>query len=132
MNADSVRAGFEVLLESGPEALLEWLDPDVEMLGPTPSRWDCHGRDAVVRFLSEFQPGGTGLEVTECSDVGDEVLLGLRRRYGRREIRDSFSIVTFRDGRVIRMQGYPTRAQALATRSGSPAPTKGDGDDHLG
>ena len=114
MNADTVRAGLELLLESGPEAIVEWLDPDVEMLGPTPSQWDCHGRDAVVRFLSEFQPGGTGLEIREASDVGGHVLLGLRRRYGPREIRDSFSIVSFRDGLVLRIQGYPTRDLALA------------------
>ena len=114
MNADTVRAGLDLLLESGPEAILEWLDPDVEMLGPMPSPWDCHGRDAVVRFLWEFEPGGTALEVMESSDVGDQVLLGLRRRDGPRQTRDSFSVVSFRDGRVIRMQGYPTRDQALA------------------
>jgi hypothetical protein len=114
VNADTVRAGLDLLLESGPEAILEWLDPDVEMLGPRPSPWDCHGRDAVVRLLWEFEPGGTALEVTESSDVGERVLLGLRRRYGPRQTRDSFSIVSFRDGRVIRMQGYPTRVEALA------------------
>jgi SnoaL-like domain len=113
MNAETVRAGLSLLLESGPEAILEWLDPDVEMLGPVPSRWDCHGRDEVVRFLWEFQPGGTGLEVTEATDVGDRVLLGLRRRYGPRDQRDSFSVVSFREGLVIRLQGYPTREQAL-------------------
>lgn len=113
MNADTVRAGFDLLIESGPEAIMEWLDPDVEMLGPSPSPWDCHGRDAVVRFLWEFEPGGTAVEVTEASDIGNHVLLGLRRRHGPREIRDSFSIVSFRDGRVFRIQGYPTRDEAL-------------------
>ena len=114
VDADTVRAGFGLLLESGPEAIKEWLDPDVEMLGPSPSPWDCHGRDAVVGFLCEFEPGGTALEVTESSDVGDRVLLGLRRRYGPRQIRDSFSVVSFREGRVIKIRGYPTRDQALA------------------
>lgn len=121
VNADTVRAGFDLLLESGPEALVEWLDPDVEMVGPSPSPWDCHGRDAVVRFLWEFQPGGTALEVTEASDAGDQVLLGLRRRYGPRQIRDSFSVVSFREGRVIKIQGYPTRAQAVAALKASRA-----------
>ncbi|MGH2464414.1 MAG: nuclear transport factor 2 family protein [Candidatus Limnocylindrales bacterium] len=114
MNGETVRAGFDLLLEQGPEAIVDWLDPDVEMLGPSPSPWDCHGRDAVVRFLWEFKPGGTGLEVTESSDLGDRVLLGLRRRYGPRETRDSYSVVSFHDGRVIKMQGYPTRDEAVA------------------
>ena len=114
MNADTVRAGFDLLIESGPEAIMEWLDPDVEMLGPSPSPWDCHGRDAVVRFLWEFEPGGTALEITEASDVGERVLLGFRRRYGPGQIRDSFSIVSFHQGRVVRMQGYPSREQAMA------------------
>ncbi len=114
MNADSVRAGLALLQELGPEAILEWLDPDVEMLGPEPSRWDCHGRDEVVRFLYEFEPGGTGLEITEATDIGDKVLLGMRRRYPHGGIRDSYSVVSFRDGRVILMRGFPTRDQALA------------------
>lgn len=113
MNAETVRAGLNLLLEIGPEAIFEWLDPEVEMLGPGPSRWDCHGRDEVVRFLREFQPGRTGLEVTEATDVGDRVLLGLRRHYGPGDDRDSFSVVSFHQGLVTRMQGYPSRDQAL-------------------
>lgn len=114
MNAATIRAGIELLLELGPDAIVEWLDPDVEMLGPQPSPWDCHGRDQVVRFLSEFEPGGTALEVSEASDVGNQVLLGLHRRYGPGEVRDSFSVVSFRDNVVVRIQGYPTRDKALA------------------
>lgn len=83
------------------------------MLGPRPSPWDCHGRDAVVRFLYEFQPGGTALEVTEATDIGDQVLLGTRRGYPDGETRDSYSVVSFRDGLVVLMRGYPTRAEAL-------------------
>jgi SnoaL-like domain len=113
VNAKTVRDGFALLQESGPEAILEWLDPDVEMLGPRPSPWDCHGREAVVRFLWEFEPGGTALEVTEVTDIGDRVLLGTRRRYAGSGPRDSFSVVSFRADLVIRMQGYPTRAEAL-------------------
>jgi hypothetical protein len=76
MNGQTVRDGFTRLQADGPTAVVGLLDPEVEMLGPEPSRWDCHGRDAVVRFLYEFEPGGTGLEITESTDIGDKVLLG--------------------------------------------------------
>ena len=114
MNAKGVRAGIALVQELGPEAVIDWLDPDVEMLGPEPSPWDCHGRDEVVRFLSEFQPGSTALEVIEATDFGERVLLGIRRRYARSDRRDSYSVVSFRDGLVVLMRGFPTRDQALA------------------
>src|ERR1700690_401960 len=114
VNPGGVRAGLALLHELGPEAILEWLDPDVEMLGPRPSPWDCHGRDQVVRFLAHFEPGGTRLEITETTDFGDQVLLGTRRRQPDGFVQNSFSVVSFREGRVILMRGYPTRDQALA------------------
>jgi hypothetical protein len=84
------------------------------MLGPRPSPWDCHGPDEVIRFLYHFEPGGTRLEITEATDVGDQVLLGTTRRHPDGWIQDSFSVVSFRDGRVVLMRGFPTRDQALA------------------
>ncbi len=117
MNAQTVRDGLVRLREDGPTAVVGLLDPEVEMLGPQPGPWDCHGRDAVVRFLYEFQPGGTGLEVTESTDVGDKVLLGTRRRYPEGETRDGYSVVSFRAGLVVRMRGYPTRDEALQAMS---------------
>jgi len=114
VNADRVRAGLALLEELGPEAVLEWLDPDVEILGPKPSPWDCHGRDQVIRFLDHFEPGGTRLKVTEATDIGDQVLLGLRRRHPDGWVQDSFSIVSFRDDRVVLLRGFPTRDQAVA------------------
>jgi hypothetical protein len=113
MNGQTVRDGFTRLQADGPTAVVGLLDPEVEMLGPEPSRWDCHGRDAVVRFLYEFEPGGTGLEITESTDIGDKVLLGTRRRYPDGETRDSYSVVSFRAGLVVLMRGYPTRDEAL-------------------
>jgi hypothetical protein len=113
MNAQGLRAAFARMMDEGPEAVVDLLDSEVEMLGPQPSPWDCHGRDAVVRFLYHFEPGATGLEITEATDIGDKVLLGTRRRYPDGEIQDSYSVVSFRDGRVVLMRGFPTRARAL-------------------
>jgi len=59
MNADSVRAGIALIAEGGPEAVIDWLYPEVEMLGPQPSPSNCHGRDEVIRFLHHLEPGGT-------------------------------------------------------------------------
>lgn len=113
MNAEMVRKGFDRLREDGPQAVMELLDPEVEMLGQRASPWDCHGRIAVVQFLYHFEPGGTGLEITEATDIGDKVLLGTRRRYPDGEIQDSYSVVSFRDGLVVLMRGYPSRDQAM-------------------
>jgi ketosteroid isomerase-like protein len=114
MNAEIVLAGLARLRADGPAAVADFLDPDVEMLGPEPSRWDCHGREEVVRFLDHFEPGGTRLEVTEATDFGDQVLLGTTRRHPDGWVQDSFSVVSFRDGRVVQLRGFPTRARALA------------------
>lgn len=113
MNAERVLAGFARLQADGPEAVVDLLDPMVEMLGPQASQWDCHGRDEVVQFLSHFEPGGTALEITEATDVGDQVLLGTRREYQDGFIQKSYSVVSFRDDRVVLMRGFPTRARAL-------------------
>jgi hypothetical protein len=84
------------------------------MPGPQASPWAGHGRDEVIRFLYHFESCGTGLEVTEAADFGDQALLGTRRRYPDGLIQDSFSVVSFRDGHVVLMRGFPTRARALA------------------
>lgn len=112
-HADVVLAGLARLRVDGPDAVTDLLAPDVQMLGPQPSQWDCHGREEVVRFLSHFEPGGTALEVTEATDFGDQVLLGTRRRYQDGFIQESYSVVSFRDGRVVLMRGFPTRDRAL-------------------
>ena len=105
--------GLVRLRVDGPGAVERMLDPDVEMLGPEPSRWDCHGRDAVVRFLHEFDPGGTDLAITESTDIDDKVLLGTLRTYPNGETRQSYSVVSFRNSLVARMRGYPSRDRAL-------------------
>jgi hypothetical protein len=111
--AQLVLDGLARLRVDGPGAVERMLDPDVEMLGPEPSPWDCHGRDAVIRFLREFEPGGTDLAITESTDIDDKVLLGTLRTYQNGETRQSYSVVSFRNGRVARMRGYPRRDRAL-------------------
>jgi SnoaL-like domain len=113
MNAETVLVGLARLRGDGPEAVIDLLDPDVQMLGPQASPWDCHGRDDVIRFLYRFEPGGTALEVTEATDFGDRVLLGTRRRHPDGFVQESYSVVSFRDGRVVLMRGFPTRVRAL-------------------
>jgi hypothetical protein len=72
MNAERVRAGFARLQAEGPEAVVDLLDPAVEMLGPQASPWDCHGRDEagqhdrlIVRLppRAHLIPRGPGWEV---------------------------------------------------------------------
>ena len=86
----------------------------------------CRDADTIVRTLlwrsgpaNRFRPG-------ETFELGDRVLIGLRgtrmRRLGARGFRGKlFQIVEVRGGKIVRMQDYPGREEALAAAGLQPS-----------
>ena len=87
----------------------------------------CREGDMIVRTMlwrcgraNRFRPG-------ETIELGDRVLIGLRgtrmRRLGARGFRGKlFQIVEIRGGKIVRMQDYPGREEALAAAGLKPEP----------
>lgn len=66
-----------------------------------------------LRFLADLRAEDVKVGLLEVTQWGDRVLLGLRGESPDGETIDGYSIVSFRDGLVIRMQAMGTRAAAM-------------------
>lgn len=115
---EEVRSGLARYIAEGPEAIVELLDPDAEMLSNAPGPWDCHNRADILRFLRSLEAEGIVPAIVEVTAIGDQVLLGLSRRRPDGHTRTGYSLVSLRDGLVIRMQAYSSR-EAAAVAAGS-------------
>ena len=95
------------------------LDPDVVHQGVLPELV-CHNRKQVLSMLSRgFSPDGFGIDRLELIDAGERVVLGLAGpRF--REVPwaplngEIYMVYTLRDGRIVRMDDFLTRADAMA------------------
>lgn len=120
MDADlfeRARAGLQSWQDGDLSVLEELLDPDVELLWWEPGDWDCHSRDEVLRLLRTRQEEGASRGVVELIDAGDDTLISVSRRSLDRDPdgpEESATVITFRDGRAVRMQQYRSRAAALS------------------
>jgi ketosteroid isomerase-like protein len=134
-NVETVRLLYERLAwrdpRENPEALA-LLHPEVEWHGTIGGLGEgtvARGPDDVARFIAEDSQEWDQLvfEPREFIDVGDKVVvLQHERRRGRLsgvEVEhDTAAVVTLRDGRVIRCQGYMDQTAALEA-VGLPRPT---------
>jgi ketosteroid isomerase-like protein len=123
-NVEALMRAFEVA-QDDPEAFYAIFDPDVE--------WDASHtglpefsetvrgvevvRDFFHRWLQSFSE--YEYEAAEVIDVGEHVVVILRHRIVARhsgiELQDQFAqIWTFREGKVVRYRGFPTKEEALA------------------
>jgi hypothetical protein len=89
------------------------LDPDVALLACEPGPWDCHGRDAVIALLTERRAGGVQAFEVRIDDLEEHTIVVSRATADDRE-HVGATVVVILDGKVVRMQQYPTRAAALA------------------
>src|SRR3954466_3324296 len=124
-NDELVRSSFDAFLRGDWDALSQVMDPGVEWLWYEPGDWDCHDRKRVLATLFERQREGvvTGLNAVVAVDerVFVEVTGPRLEQWGLPEGR-ACMVVTVRDGKIVRMQDYPTRAAALAGAGLPPEP----------
>jgi hypothetical protein len=95
------------------------LDPDVVHQGVLPELV-CNNRDEVLSMVQRgFAGDGFGIDRLELIDAGDRVVVGLA---GPRFSQVPWSpingqiymVYTLRDGRIVRMDDYLSRADAMA------------------
>jgi ketosteroid isomerase-like protein len=104
------------------DEVLQVFDPDVEVHDPPemPDSTVHYGREAVMRdwqrtfdSFDEFS-----IEIEDCRDLGDELLLMLRYRGRGRESGVTVDapvahVVTTRNGRLLKLRQFLDRQQAL-------------------
>jgi ketosteroid isomerase-like protein len=123
-NVEVVRRGFDAFAARDAEALLALIDADVvwaPAIAPLLGVETMRGKEALRRFLFEDLFDGFDdfrAEPLAFEDLGDHVLVQSRYTgHGERsglEIDQVFSaIYVVRDGKVVSMRDYETRAEAL-------------------
>lgn len=121
-----------------PEALLRWVDPDLEWTfldprAPDPQPRVCHGPDHLAAVLRRRAAQGLRSEFEEIAAHGDRVLVverttGLDGHRARPTGEGNFYVLTVRAGRIVALRACRDRAEAAAlagltpARSGSPGP----------
>ena len=127
-NVELVRRGYEALRSGDVDTVHELFDPDLSWRGWRSDSSDCHNREEAIMLIKErLQERAVG-ELAEIVDVdGDRVVVVMRRNpessrtyedEGLPEGHDeTANLVTIRAGRVVAMQGYRTKAEALAATS---------------
>jgi ketosteroid isomerase-like protein len=106
-----------VAWQEGDVATLEpLLAPQVELLWWEPGGWDCHRHEAALALLRERARRGTGEARVDLIEVGDALVVARRWMVGEcpEPGVQPATLVTFREGKVVRMRQFLSREKALA------------------
>jgi ketosteroid isomerase-like protein len=120
-DVETVRAIWEGFLETG-EPDLETIHPDLVLQDhDVPDAGDYRGREGFVRWMTQMEEAWPEMEFTvdDVLDAGDQVILLLRftgtgRRSGVTLTREDAIVYELRDGKVVRLDYFNDRDQALA------------------
>jgi ketosteroid isomerase-like protein len=123
-NAQIVRRGYEAFREGGVEAILPFLDPDIEWhmsaaFTRTPRVYHGHeGVREVFRFFDE-RIDELGADPHEFIDAGDRVIVPVRmhgrfRETGEPVAYELVQVWTGRNGKAIKLVTYPDVQTAAA------------------
>jgi ketosteroid isomerase-like protein len=129
-NVEVVRALFHAVASRDSVAVMSLYDPEiewdgtrhrwVEVMGDVGAKWQGH--EGLRDFFRRYNEVWESLEhqVEELIDAGDDVVVavvtsrGLGRASGVSvEWPDNAAVWTIRDGKVVRVVWYPTRAEAV-------------------
>src|SRR5947207_4183382 len=105
--------GFDAWRRGEFEVIEAMLDPEVEWGWFEPGEWDCHNRDDVMRTLRERFDEGFARGELEFVPTGAEAIVVVAHPAaigGPEWPEETATLIVFRDGRVISMRDYPTRA----------------------
>jgi len=127
-NVDLILRGWRAFVAGDLDSIAEMLDPEIEWIGLDQ---DAPDRPSVLDLLAERVAEGYRVEIEECVAVGDDVVVSFRaagmepaRRVEAEDGRTVsvsryftigryFAVVSLRDGKVVRVQDYPQRTDAL-------------------
>jgi uncharacterized protein len=122
-NVEIVRRGYKAFREGGVEAILEFLDPEIEWhmsaaFTSAPRIYRGHdGVREVFRFFTE-RIDGLGADPHEFIEAGDRVIVPVRmhgrlRENGEPVAYELVQVWTGRDGKAVKLVTYPdTRTAA--------------------
>jgi ketosteroid isomerase-like protein len=125
-NVEIIREGYEAFSRDGVEAILEFLDPEVEVtpFEEAPGGRSYRGHDGFRQYLSDTREiwGQFGWEATDLIDLGDSVVVRTRfhaegRGSGVPVEATVFIVWGMHDGKAVSARGYLDRDEALAAAS---------------
>jgi ketosteroid isomerase-like protein len=118
-NLETVMIDFLGALRRGDfEAASALLDPDVAWQGLR-EEWACHGRDDVIDTFRWGLNERRDVDALEFIRAGDRVVMGARgpslTEVGAEPLEGQiFNVFTLRDGRIVRIDDYRRRSEALS------------------
>jgi ketosteroid isomerase-like protein len=121
-NVEKVKETLAAYNRRDFDAAVEFFDPEIEWVFPATMRADsCHGPEEVKRFWRGVDEAFEELQVEprELVDRGDQVAVRLRfhgrgKGSGAQVDEELFHhLITFRDGRIIRIEHLTEWADAL-------------------
>jgi ketosteroid isomerase-like protein len=121
-NVEMVRSAHEAFNRGGPQAVLDYLDPEIEWhdVPDQPDATVRHGHEGFLRafdvFLESFAE--FTVEPEELRDLGDYVLVVGRTRgrgvdSGAEFTQDVVSLWALRGGKIVQTRFFGSRAEAL-------------------
>jgi ketosteroid isomerase-like protein len=125
-NVELVIRGYRAFIAGDLVTVADTLDPEIEWRGVDPESPPTD-RDDVLRILADRFADGYRVELERCIGKGDQVLVSFRAAGTEKDPLDDrplqtrryftigryWAIVTVRDGRVVRVQDYPSLEAAL-------------------
>ena len=120
-NIEIVRTGLEAYKRGDLDTVLELMDPDVRWDG-TGAQGSCVNRDEAAAALRAGADRAAGLELADAVPFGTEKVMVCLVRMGDGEDDDApariYNVVTFDGGKVVRMQGFLARREAVQAARG--------------
>jgi ketosteroid isomerase-like protein len=122
-NMEIARAAFEAWMRGDLDAMLADADPEIEwyVLPDAPDPGPHRGRNAILERMAMWREMlALRGEVLGYIDAGDYVIMPIRMR-GRppgsdaEVVLDEVYVSKFRDGKIVELREYRTKAEALET-----------------
>jgi hypothetical protein len=128
-NERLAREGYEAMMHGEIEVVEQLMAPDLTWHWWEHGPWDCQSRDEAMAVIKERMGQRAIGEMREVIELDEErvlVVMGLRtdseitpEALGLPEDHDEVAnVVTFRDGKVIAMQDFRSKAEALGAVKG--------------
>ncbi len=117
---ETVQEAYALAKRADHRRLRELIADDATWHPAREGAWNpCREADMIVRTLLWRAGMANRLKPVEAIELGNEVLVELRgvrlRRFGVKGFRARlFQIIEVRDGKIVRMQDYPSRDEAAA------------------
>jgi ketosteroid isomerase-like protein len=122
-NVEIVRRAFETFAHEGPEAMVDFWDPEIELWLPSgmiQAGGTYRGHAAVLVWMKEWAEAWEEIDYKpeEFTEAGDSVLVsvlydGRGKGSGVRVEGRFWYLITLRNGKTVRWELYPERTQAL-------------------